>query len=85
MPKVRIFLAALCAAWTQYLLTRAIADIAARSERDCRAVGLDRAEILAGLTQLHGAMSTGTAPSEPRVPRPLGYSKTSASGRGPFV
>ena len=44
VPKVRGFLAALCAAWTQYLFTRAIADIAARSEWDCRAVGLDRAE-----------------------------------------
>jgi len=55
VSKVRIFLAALCAAWTQHLLERAIADLATRSEWDCRAVGLDRAEILAGLTQLHGA------------------------------
>ncbi len=83
MPKVRIFLAALCAAWTQYLLTRAIADIAARSERDCRAVGLDRAEILAGLTQLHGAMSTDSPDANGRDPEALGYRKTSATGRAP--
>ena len=74
VPKVRIFLAALCAAWTQYLLTRAIADIAARSERDCRAVGLDRAEILAGLTQLHGAMEHRHRPQRTAsIPRPFGY------------
>ena len=66
LPKVRTFWTALCAAWTQHLLTRAIADLAARSEWDCSAVGLDRAVILAGLTQLHGVNGA----SAPRVVRP---------------
>ena len=48
-------LAALGRAWMRHLLRVAIADVAARSDRDWDLVELNRAEFLAGLTALHGA------------------------------
>jgi hypothetical protein len=47
--------------WTAYLLKRAIADVATMS-RDYRAVGLDRAEVLAALTHLREGMIVPDAP-----------------------
>jgi hypothetical protein len=62
-------LAALWLAWMRRLLKVAIADVAARGERDCRAVGLCRAEILAGLMALHSAAHTTELNVEPVDPR----------------
>jgi hypothetical protein len=59
VSKARILLATglteLCSVWTRHLLKLAIAHVAARSDRDCRMLGLDRAELLAGLIELHSA------------------------------
>jgi hypothetical protein len=45
-------LAALCRAWTVHTLKRAIADVASTSDRDYRAFGFDKAELLAALRRL---------------------------------
>jgi hypothetical protein len=67
VPKIRAFWTALCVAWAQHLLARAIADLAARSEWDCSVVGLDRAVVLAGLTQLHGVNGASALPTANRL------------------
>jgi hypothetical protein len=45
-------LAALCKAWTVHTLKRATAGVASTSDRNYRAFGLDKAELLAALRRL---------------------------------
>ena len=61
---VKIAFVALCRAWMRHLLMVAIADVAARSDRDWDLIELNRADFLAGLTALHGAaQSTSFVPT----------------------
>lgn len=60
---LEIALTALCLVWTRHLLKAAIADVAARSDSDYRVVGLDRAQILAGLTALRRAAQSTSSRS----------------------
>ena len=46
-------LTALWKVWAAYTLERAIADVASTSDRDYRAFGLDKTEILGALRSLH--------------------------------
>ncbi len=48
-------------AWTAYLLKRAIIDVATMN-RNYRAIGLDRTEVLAALTHLREGMIVPDAP-----------------------
>jgi hypothetical protein len=52
-------LAALCKAWAQYSLKRAIADVASTSEQDYRHFGFDKAEILEALARLQDEIGPG--------------------------
>jgi len=59
-------LAAMCRTWTRYTLRRAIADVARMSDRDYRAFGLDKAEMLAALVRLRDELECDGAPAAGR-------------------